>query len=234
MSADVEDPVVVVCSCCPVAAGNSEEPLWSQAFNSHSPCVCVQLREARSTAKLGWVEHSLSQPHRRLFCFVLLLLLFFSKMSVSKVQLFEQMQLKSARKTSLIWLLMPWRSPLSASLAQVTSSVIAAEYCCYWRQQLAATFHLSTLVVVVFNATSAFKYLALILLLTQPRFVSTHSDQHPEILLPSFSPEVLMWATHSSSAPDWRPRTRLPVLSYHRKLHAAKVHTKRHDTCVFI
>lgn len=48
----------------------------------------------------------------------------FDEISVTKVQVLEQMQLKSAGKMSLIRFLMPWQGPLSASLAQVTDRVL--------------------------------------------------------------------------------------------------------------
>lgn len=197
-----------------MVAGNLEEPRWSKAFNTHSPCVYAA--QKRSTAKLGRVLQSLSWGRPDLTEDWSFVCVFIKKLSVSKVQVLGQMQLKSARKMSLIWFLMPWQSPLSASLAQVTDRVLLPRNIAAFKDN--SWPHLSLIYPCCFSFSSinAFKYLALFLLLIQQHDNAAQlcSDSQWSTPWDSSAFYLLTWGSNAShaeqttvsSAPGWRPR----------------------------
>lgn len=99
MSADADDPVVVVVAVAAVWLQVTCLSLGEAKLSTTTVHVCMQLRKEAPPSLEELSCHSLEDvPTAQKTVFVVV----FLKMSVSKVQVFEQIQLKSARKMSLI------------------------------------------------------------------------------------------------------------------------------------
>lgn len=176
-------------------------------------CVCSSEKKHRQVRE--FCSHSLEDVLTSQKTEVLCVFLLKSWVSV-KCRFLGQMQLKSARKMSLIWVLMPWRSPLSASLAQVTDRVLLPQNIAAFKDNSWAHLSLIYPCCFCFSSINAFKYLALFLLLIQQHANAAQicSDSQWSTPWDSSAFYLLTWGsnvshteqTTVSSAPGWRPR----------------------------